>query len=106
MSNIKNTNLKNTNLIGANNIANRPLIGHEGYINAIKIILDDKYIVSASKDCTIRIWERNSGNTLNVLKGHRAEITSVTISNDNSLIVSGAKDSSVLVWNFWNGKLQ
>jgi WD40 repeat protein len=52
-------------------------------VKSVAISLDNKFIISGSRDKTIRILERESGTQLNELKGHNGEVYSVAISSDN-----------------------
>lgn len=46
------------------------LVGHFGSVNCLKFSADNNYIVSGSKDNTIRIWNFNSSKEENRLIGH------------------------------------
>ncbi len=61
-------------------------------MNSVAISLDNKFIVSGSRDQTIRVWERESGLKLYELKGHSEPVQSVAFSLDNKFIVSGSED--------------
>jgi WD40 repeat protein len=61
MSNLNYTNFDGADLRGAKNIAYKPIIGHDDLVNSVAISSDNKFIVSGSRDNTIRVWERESG---------------------------------------------
>jgi WD40 repeat protein len=77
--------------------------GHFGRINALRFSADGKFLISASEDCTIRLWEVRSGHCLNVLEGHADEVMCVDISADTLEIVSGGKDGLVRLWDISTG---
>jgi WD40 repeat protein len=57
-------------------------------------------LVSASGDCTLRIWSYPAGKTLHTLTGHADAVTSVVSlrRDDNAIhILSGSKDHTVKV---------
>jgi WD40 repeat protein len=60
-------------------------------------------IVSGSYDRTIRLWDRESGIQLRVLKGHMDHVMSVAISKNNKLIISAGRDLTIKVWELGNG---
>jgi WD40 repeat protein len=49
-------------------------------VKSVAISQDNKFIVSGSEDKTIRIWDRESGLQLQVLKGHIKKVSGVAIS--------------------------
>ncbi len=65
---------------------------------------DNKFIVSGSWDNSVRIWEKESGKEIQVLKGHSSKVSSVAISPDSTFIVSGGWDRSVRIWEKESGK--
>jgi len=79
------------------------LTGHQNSVNTV--LLRDNYIISASNDATIRIWDRrNSENDgVMVLQGHRGWVSAIaTHVNpvDGSMnIVSAGEDGTVKVWS-------
>ncbi|GAO48846.1 WD40 repeat-like protein [Saitoella complicata NRRL Y-17804] len=79
------------------------LRGHQESV--LNLHFDDKYIVSCSKDCTIRVWDRRSENyeCIRVLQGHSAAVNAVQF-KDN-IIVSGSGDRVIKVWNLETGEV-
>merc|ERR1712187_731668 len=59
----------------------------------VRVWDDDKTIVSASDDCTLRTWTM-TGNGIDVLKGHGKGIYSVA-SGKGSFVASASRDNSV-----------
>lgn len=56
-----------------------------------------RYLVSASKDCDLRIWDTKLGQTTRVLAGHTKSVTCVRWGG-SGLIYSGSQDRSIRVW--------
>ena len=57
-------------------------------------------LVSASADCSIRIWDiEASGSEFCRLLGHTETITGLYINPKSKYIVSSSRDSSVRIWN-------
>jgi WD40 repeat protein len=48
----------------------RTLSGHRDWVQAVAITPDDKIAVSASQDCTLKVWNLSSGANLHTFTGH------------------------------------
>ncbi|TFY51746.1 hypothetical protein EVG20_g10857 [Dentipellis fragilis] len=64
---------------------------------------DGKWIVSGSRDKTVRIWSVDSGTELQRMDGHTDSVASVAFSSDGKWIVSGSYDKTVRVWSADSG---
>lgn len=65
---------------------------------------DGRYLVSGSIDCTVRMWDMDSGQnriTLSVEDG----VTCVAISPKGNLIAAGSLDKCIWVWDAFMGYL-
>jgi len=60
-------------------------------------------LISASDDCSMKIWDFESGECLNTLYGHLSSVYCVAISRDSSTIISGSGDNTIKAWNIENG---
>jgi len=69
----------------------------------IKFSPDTKYIVSGSRDNTLRLWD-TSGKLLHTLNGHTSDVTALAFSPDGKYIVSGSNDNTLRLWDT-KGKL-
>lgn len=47
---------------------------HNGEIKAVALSKDSKYLVSASADRTLKIWDMTTERQLNTLAGHSDEV--------------------------------
>lgn len=81
----------------------RVLTGHTHAINDCVIAADSSFIVSASSDRTLRIWDVQTGHTRHVLTGHRQSVSGCSIHPDGALIVSTSADHTVKVWRTSDG---
>ena len=63
------------------------------------MISDSRYMISASLDKTIRIWNIEERRLEAVLGGHTDEVTSLVITSDRKFIVSNGSDNTVRLWN-------
>ncbi|KAJ1542414.1 hypothetical protein HK405_009997, partial [Cladochytrium tenue] len=78
-------------------LVQRRLRGHTDAV--LNLRFDAERVVSCSKDRTVRVWERQTGETLAVLAAHRAAVNAVHF--DDRLLVSASGDRFVKVWA-WN----
>ncbi|KAG8720878.1 hypothetical protein FRC09_008845 [Ceratobasidium sp. 395] len=74
--------------------------GHDCKVKALAYSTDGAYIVSGSKDCTLRIWDVRTGRMVGQpLEGHTASISSVSFSPDGTRVVSSSFDDTVRIWD-------
>lgn len=69
----------------------RMLVGHRAAVNVIDF--DRRYIVSASGDRTIKVWEMSSCEFVRTLNGHKRGIA--CLQYRDSLVVSGSSDNTI-----------
>lgn len=84
----------------------RILRGHTHFVNAVKFI-DDKTLVSASNDKTIRVWNFENGECLKIIEGHTSSICSIATLlnlNNSRCIITSSWDCTSRLWNIDNGK--
>ena len=78
----------------------KELKGHTKVINSAVFSPNGKYIVSASDDGTVRIWDSRTGEQIgDVLKGHTAKVEYATFSPNGRQIVSASEDKTIRIWD-------
>ena len=77
---------------------------HELIIHSIAVSPNGKYLVSASEDTKIKVWDFQKWKEIYVLSGNSCSIHCVTISPDGVFIVSGSSRRIITVWNLYEGK--
>lgn len=65
------------------------------------ICYNNQYIVSASKDTTIRIWDFNTGALVRVIQGHSGPVNSIQLFGNH--LVSGSGDGTIMMWDITTG---
>ncbi|PTB39276.1 hypothetical protein M441DRAFT_70414 [Trichoderma asperellum CBS 433.97] len=81
------------------------LAGHRAYISHIVLSKDEKRIVSASNDKSIKVWDIKTKSCIATYSGHEEKITSISYSADESLIISVDDRGSLKIWDT-NSKIQ
>ena len=76
---------------------------HSREVKAVTLSQDSKYLVSASADNTMKIWDMATEKPIQTLSGHTDEVWCSAISADNEIIVSGSRDGTIRLWRCKNG---
>jgi len=77
----------------ATGIEVRKCVGHTGMVNAVAFTRDNRRIISAGSDQTVRVWNLATGREVFCLRGHEAEINAVCVSADGQYVLSAAGDN-------------
>ena len=88
----------------------KKLKGHVGDVTSVAYSRDGQYIVSASwrhhymgllynEDCSVRIWDANTGDEICKFNGHKNIVLSAFFSPDGRKIVSADNDG-IRIWDF------
>lgn len=73
----------------------RVLVGHRAAVNVVDF--DEKYIVSASGDRTIKVWNTSNCEFVRTLNGHKRGIA--CLQYRDRLVVSGSSDNTIRLWD-------
>ena len=90
--------------IETGNFISGPFNGHTGVINSATFSPDGRYVLTASNDQCIRVWDVATGEMIRTLEGHTDEIFFATFSADGSRIVSASYDDTIRIWNAVTGE--
>ena len=89
------------------------LEGHTGPIYGLAFIPGNQahapQLVSASDDCALRVWQRNTDGTWatrHTLSGHTREVSRVVAAPNGTWVASASFDCTVRLWNPQIGKFQ
>ncbi|MBY3252152.1 NB-ARC domain-containing protein [Rhizobium laguerreae] len=74
---------------------------HSGGVNAL-CMLPDGRLASGSDDCTIRLWDLQTGSESTSLRGHSGAVSALCMLPDGRL-ASGSHDSTIRLWDAQNG---
>ncbi|KAH8508727.1 hypothetical protein H0E87_010751 [Populus deltoides] len=78
--------------------------GHEQGVSDLAFSSDSRFIVSASDDKTLRLWDVTTGHTIKTLHGHTNYVFCVNFNPQSNMIVSGSFDETVRIWDVKSGK--
>lgn len=76
----------------------RRLIGHSGPVYSLKFCSSNKFLISASQDCTVRLWSLELFKTIAVYKTHVFPIWTVDFAPNDFYFASGGADRQAIVW--------
>ena len=83
----------------------RTLEGHTSSVNSGVYSSDGCYILSASNDGTLKVWDAASGALCFTLDGHTQIVNSGVYSPDGRHILSASDDGTLKVWDAASGAL-
>eukprot|EP00927_Polykrikos_kofoidii_P057562 TRINITY_DN51702_c0_g1_i1.p1 TRINITY_DN51702_c0_g1~~TRINITY_DN51702_c0_g1_i1.p1 ORF type:complete len:411 (-),score=47.07 TRINITY_DN51702_c0_g1_i1:10-1212(-) len=76
------------------------LEGHTGGVLALAATQNGRYLISASQDKTLRLWNPHSGTHIKTFNGpHNYEINDVIVTDDNSKFISCGGDKHFFQWD-------
>ena len=67
-------------------------------MNEIAFHPNGRYLLSSSKDSTLKIWDLRQGHILYTLYGHEGSSNAIGFSPCGDYFTSGGTDSVVMVW--------
>lgn len=86
-----------------------PLYPEEGHTECIySIQFDSNFLVSGSRDQTMRIWNTHTRRLIRPpLVGHAGSVLCLQFdaSPEEDIIVSGSSDSNIIIWRFSTGEI-
>lgn len=82
--------------------ANFLLNGHTSGVNSIQYApanLNKPYLVSGSDDFTVRIWDYQTKQQIQVLEGHTKNISMAIFHPSLPILISGSEDGTFRIWH-------
>lgn len=80
--------------------------GHQRGVTAVAMMANGRFVVSASQDMTLRLWDLVTRSCIWTTRGHEDVVLAVAVSSDGRMIVSGSQDMTIRIWNTANGRSQ
>ena len=79
--------------------------GHEKSALSITFSGDEKYVVSGSRDRTIKVWNAQNGNLMHSYKKHTGNIYDIEFHPDSRYFASASEDKTIRLWDIEQGKV-
>jgi WD40 repeat protein len=80
------------------------LEGHLSSIVSIALIPGQKKILSASFDCTLKLWDLNTGTCLRTFQGDKDHLTQLQLHPDGTKVFLGTQEKSIRLLDLQNGQ--
>lgn len=74
------------------------------WIGAMLFTPDGRYLITGSRDASIKFFEMPTLTELRTLKGHSAWVRSLAISPDGRVLVSASDDNTIKLWDVESGR--
>jgi len=82
------------------------VFGHSAWVTAVAVSPDGRFVVSGSKDRTLKVWDLEQRTEIHTLSGHKDSVRTLAITSDSSYVISGSDDSTIKVWSLRGGGLE
>lgn len=83
----------------------RRMVEHTDQVSAVAYAADGGYVLSASWDKTLILWQTASGQPVRRFSGHTGPVTAVVFSPDGETALSGSSDNTLIMWDVESGEL-
>ena len=74
---------------------------YQRLVRSLALSQDGKILASGSRDRTIRLWNVESGQCLQILAGHTSGVQCVAFSHDGNTLASGSNDKTIRLSKKW-----
>jgi WD40 repeat protein len=83
----------------------KTLSGHTDDITQVKVTPDNLYVLSSSKDNTIKMWDFKTGELLKTFTVHNDDVNGFDISSNGKMVVTASSDETSKIFNINDGSI-
>jgi hypothetical protein len=73
-------------------------------VTSVATTPDGRLGITGGADRTIRLWDRSTGDLLDVLEGHDDRVNALAVSHDGAWLASAGDDATVRLWQLPSGR--
>lgn len=77
----------------------REFVGHTEAVQALALSPDGKFLITGSRDHSVREWEVTSGKQIRSFQGHMQEVVAVAVRPDGRQVASGSAEGAIRLWD-------
>jgi len=92
-------------LLWAQNPTLQVQLGHTDWLSRVAFSPDGSFLITASQDKTLKVWETKQWKLLRTLEGHQAKIHSFTFSPSGKFIISADNNGEIIFWKTEDGTI-
>jgi WD40 repeat protein len=89
---------------GDADVGGRYVVHKDRAINAFALTHDEKYVIAASRDGTLRVWNVQEGRILHTLTGHSDSVNAVAVIPGTMYALSASSDKTLKLWDIREGR--
>lgn len=79
--------------------------GHLSVIKTVAHTPDGNYLLTGSRDKTIKLWEISTGREMRTFFGHTNTVNGLDVSDDGKTFVSSSADGKAMLWEIATGNM-
>lgn len=81
----------------------RQFVGHNGRVNCVVFSPDGKLLLSGGEDCTVRLWNVETGREVRQFVGHSQPVTCIAFF-DGMKAITSSRDGTLRLWELGSAK--